>query len=521
MTKNGSAVPPEDLQRVVVDWDLYDPHPFFDDMKKALEPFALNVYLGKRGGEEYYLYVTTEVLDREGVEDLEDQIGAYFKAHGDPAEDEEDYGLEYPWREVVSDWKLAPYAITNFKRAVEYFQVKMYIRPSRRKIQNVFLSRTDLTDQELEAIEYQFLREEGRYVQEEPEYWILISDRSIAKVRDYQEALSTGTRPGRRFARALEELEIEELSSEEFLEILANTKEPHMFAESMVSGDGTDWTKKELSILGDLSVAVPVTVYDNGWHTNPDVHEAPFQATLLFTPGALLANQMGVTPPDFSEVVQDGQIDPEAYYRLYERRLLPPLLYASRSAGEQERQALVTVPCLGCGQFAGPFYHQLGPIFRDVLQRLLETHHRKLEHLRAVYFDPYRECENQRFEIDGISLLVRPLMKGNEHKPQLCRPETYQEKGDDFSLCDLFSIVAWDHVSWPGNDFYRGVRMTDDGVKAAATDSMRVMTGIKGSYDPVSHGYLPPAEYEDWSRAVIEHKVQFQVEDNLLVFLVS
>ena len=55
--------------------------------------------------------------------------------------------------------------------------------------------------------------------------------------------------------------------------------------------------------------------------------------------------------------------------------------------------------------------------------------------------------------------------------------------GNDFNDMDLYIVVAWDHVSWPGNDFYIGARATDDGVKAAATDVMFKMTGIEGSYD--------------------------------------
>ena len=68
-------------------------------------------------------------------------------------------------------------------------------------------------------------------------------------------------------------------------------------------------------------------------------------------------------------------------------------------------------------------------------------------------------------------------------------------------------MVAWDHVSWPGNDYWIGAasslaicdaftrgmhmmltmigpvrpgkRCTDDGVKAAATDTMRALTGVE------------------------------------------
>lgn len=52
---------------------------------------------------------------------------------------------------------------------------------------------------------------------------------------------------------------------------------------------------------------------------------------------------------------------------------------------------------------------------------------------------------------------------GDAGKPQLCPPQRYAEHGDDFSHCQRFSVVAWDHVSWPGNDFYGGARATDDG----------------------------------------------------------
>ena len=63
-------------------------------------------------------------------------------------------------------------------------------------------------------------------------------------------------------------------------------------------------------------------------------------------------------------------------------------------------------------------------------------------------------------------------------------------------------IVAWDHVSWPGNDFFAGVRCTDDGVKAAATDSVFELTGFKGHYDSRSGAYLPPESYQTWGEVV-------------------
>ena len=96
---------------------------------------------------------------------------------------------------------------------------------------------------------------------------------------------------------------------------------------------------------------------------------------------------------------------------------------------------------------------------------------------------------------------------GDCGKSQLCHPLAYAEQGDDFSGCTLYSLVAWDHVSWPGNDFFVDSRATDDGVKAAATNSMSVLTGVEGRYDSERGKYQPPKPYRNW-QAVVEHGVR-------------
>jgi hypothetical protein len=238
---------------------------------------------------------------------------------------------------------------------------------------------------------------------------------------------------------------------------------------------------------------------------------------LLYVPGALLRNGRGKTPADWEEVTTDGQINAEAYYSLYERRLLPGFLYADQVAEAKGQQAFITIPGLGCGQFAGKFRGQLGAALRDTLVQFLENHVSHFPHIRAVYYDPYQECQNERLEIGQISFFVRPLTQGNAGKSQLCQPQAYQESGDDFSHCELFSFVAWDHVSWPGNDFYLGSRATDDGVKAAATSSMAAMTGIEGAYNPLTHTYDPPNAYRNWGDLVLQEDLQIKVNDNLIV----
>ena len=64
-------------------------------------------------------------------------------------------------------------------------------------------------------------------------------------------------------------------------------------------------------------------------------------------------------------------------------------------------------------------------------------------------------------------------------------------------------------MNWSGNDFYGGARATDDGVKAAATNAMEVVTGVTGHYDPQRNEYLPPEPHQTWGGLVREMGVTF------------
>lgn len=351
-------------------------------------------------------------------------------------------------------------------------------------------------------------------------YTILISQQSWDNLLEpYRVEIAGGGEPGNLLKNRLGKKPDAMGTGLDFLRELINTKKPQIFAESAVIGDGSDWTMGELAILGDVSIATPVTIFDNGRHSAPEVHDEPFLGTLLFTAGALLQNGYGEPPADYLAVTTDHKIDPEKYYQLYERRLLPPLKHANDICAKRNKKGFVTVPGLGCGVFAGPFQYQLGEFLNRSLRRLLETHGKSLNHIQAIYFDPYNECQNERDEIGHLDYMVRPLLQGNATKPQLCRPITYQETGDDFAACEFFSFVAWDHVSWPGNDFYVGSRATDDGVKGAATDAIRAMTGINGRYDVQTNKYLPPHPLSSWYQVVNEYGLEIEIsESNLHLF---
>ena len=333
---------------------------------------------------------------------------------------------------------------------------------------------------------------------------LIIPDTTRTRLAEFLSSMRLGrSLAGKRLRNNLAGLELATLPEADFLDALLNTKPPQIFAESAVAGDGSDWNLTELGILGDISIAVPVTIFDNGHHTAPVPHAEPFKGTLVFTPGALLRNGRGQPPADWGEVtLADGKLNREGYYGLYERRLLPVFQHVNATAFSQDKEALLTIPGLGCGQFAGPFAGQLGAELQAVLERFLTRHGASFPKIKMVYYDPFSECYNSRQEIHGISLMVRPLLQGNAGKSQLCPPSAYAEDSDDFSDCMLFSIVAWDHVSWPGNDYFGGSRCTDDGVKAAATDSMFALTGTEGHYDRQRGAYLPPPSFNKWVEVV-------------------
>jgi hypothetical protein len=341
-------------------------------------------------------------------------------------------------------------------------------------------------------------------------YSIIIPPETLRNAEKYIDALNSDGKPaGGHLKSKLKSGEV--LTPLKLLGLLFDTKPPKIFAESAITGDGTDWNNDELKLLGDVSVAVPVTIFDDGKHANPSIYEQPFQGTLLYTPGALLRNDKGHTAVDITEVTNPGDettINDNGYYQLYKRRLLPVFHFINEDAGEA-RKAIVTIPGLGCGAFAGNFIGSLGPKIAIVLRKMLNDHGKEFPNIKVVYFDPYDDgCENERYEIHGISLMIRPLMKGNQTKAQLSRPVDLQDSGDDFSNTKFYSVVAWDHVSWPGNDFYGNYRSTDDGVKAAATDSMFKLTGVKGQYNKSSFKYLPPAQNKTWKDVVATHNLR-------------
>lgn len=92
-----------------------------------------------------------------------------------------------------------------------------------------------------------------------PSYATLLSQISFDRATAYLGQLRSGDQPGAFLREQLASADLSALTEEQFLEHLVRTKRPQIFAESAVAGDGSDWTLTELGLLGDISMAAPVT----------------------------------------------------------------------------------------------------------------------------------------------------------------------------------------------------------------------------------------------------------------------
>ena len=96
-------------------------------------------------------------------------------------------------------------------------------------------------------------------------YSIILPQETLLRANKYlQELQFDRTVPGKRLQSLIQKEELKQFQSSDLLGKLFDTKIPQIFAESEVVGDGSDWNLTELRLLGDISVAVPVTIYDNG-----------------------------------------------------------------------------------------------------------------------------------------------------------------------------------------------------------------------------------------------------------------
>jgi hypothetical protein len=83
----------------------------------------------------------------------------------------------------------------------------------------------------------------------------------------------------------------------------------------------------------------------------------------------------------------------------------------------------------------------------DAIIALLRKHTAHLPYTKAVYFDPFNECQNERIEFGDLSLLVRPLMQETSiSRSFVSQPITQQTK----IIAIVCSSVSWLGITYRG-----------------------------------------------------------------------
>lgn len=329
----------------------------------------------------------------------------------------------------------------------------------------------------------------------QPKYKVLIHENSIRKIEEYKSELVKNIKiSGNSLRSKLKDLftgkTLDSLTTVQFVDVLLAIKIPQVFSEIQYFSSDACWSSEEARLLGDMSIVMPVKVFDNGKKVAPEVYDTPFDAHLMYTPGAFLLKLCGV---DYAEVSVNDEFDDEKFFKLYERRLLPPLRFANDEAGLKGTKAIVTIPEMGVG-FVDETISVMIIKFNQILKKLLKKYAAQLPNISLVYYGQRFYPEQPENEVDNIGGIkyMRVSFTAKKYLNFLEYPEKF---GKEYKDHVLFAFADGDPLSFPGNFFFdNNARATDEGIKAASTSSMTSLLGVEGEYDKQLMKYLPLSE---------------------------
>lgn len=156
-SKNNQYLP-QDQKWIDIDWEIAGVRSVFDDLKPALETFGLQIWEINTEEDCYEWYVYDGPWERGGQ--ISQTIQNYWDEHEDMHSNEEDYGLGYPWKKIVTDWKLNGGMVPQFQEAAALFGVKIYILPDDYEQERLLITRAELTLDEVKRLESEYYDEE-------------------------------------------------------------------------------------------------------------------------------------------------------------------------------------------------------------------------------------------------------------------------------------------------------------------------------------------------------------------------
>lgn len=324
---------------------------------------------------------------------------------------------------------------------------------------------------------------------------------------------------GRRLYDVLKDSDISKLTIPEFIDAFFKTTKPLVFAESLgqVHGDGSDWTKEEIMLMGRIGrIVEDVTVYAKRsyYPDKSDIFkedERP-KATLLFVDGALMAGCQAdlqrVTSMDSSGKLQ---FDMKKYEKFLEENILPSLLFANQDAGQQG--AVVTMPIIGGGQFAGKFADAIKRNYLKAINNILTKHKNALTNIGAIVITGLKESI---YKLNSISIYTTPDAIGlspahmDEDKlKKIMDPE-------EFKQLKVYVKIAGDRLSFPANDAYGGSDATHEGGCCMRTNVISIVTHTQGVFDENKMLFVPPQEYKNWEGVCFSNQTSLVFNEILI-----
>jgi hypothetical protein len=360
-----------------------------------------------------------------------------------------------------------------------------------------------------------------------PKYSFVISDATRKELQQYYDDIKNKKKkPGLYFEQKLKQektfnqKEFEKLTIEQFLEFLVNTKAPANLKKPPTKIP--EWNPEELSIKGAVGMVVPdLEIYSQDetyvntqsqylGNEDGDYDDAgaaisqikpSFRGSLLFLPNIeFVADKSGIQD-------ENQDIDINKYYKVYERRLLPLLVHANYRVGLKGRNAFITLLNISASDWN---FRDVAQAHEKYLQEILKEHADKLPHVKGIYLQKtvvFSEQKLEKFTCGKKGSHEIQLLVGKD-KPQLLTPNEY---GDEFANCDLFSIVHFNPLDWPGKTFLMNRRENDSDNKLLSTNCFQVLAGIPISQKTVG---ARPSSGCSWDYAFEQHPINFILVQN-------
>jgi hypothetical protein len=175
---------------------------------------------------------------------------------------------------------------------------------------------------------------------------------------------------------------------------------------------------------------------------------------------------------------------------------------------------------LGTGQFAVLFDQtdtNINKLFADSVQEVVNELEKagKLSHIDLIRLDIFKDDHETQAvthttdQNNKLQVVLSSAKRDQKGQP-LSKPQAFGHlRSNILKIANethrVYTVVAGDHVSWPGNDWYEGSSKTNEGTIATATNMCSVVTGKAGHWDTRAQsaegGKFRPKDGENWEAA--------------------